>query len=139
MLIRYMFKARATHAPFTYHDLEILRSGLAYNAAHNICSFVLRSDRQYFQVLEGPEAAVCALAKTIARDPRCFAFEELMCHSIRERQFDHSPMEFHMLGSEDRELLKRLNLLTPDTPQALTLSVTREVAALAHGKVAAVA
>ena len=139
MLIRYMLKARATHPAFTYHDLDILRAGLARNAERQISSLLLRSNREYFQVLEGPESEVRDLVAKIARDPRVFAFEELLSHPIRQRQFDHAPMDIHMLGQDDHALHRRLSQLDANAPDALKLSVLREVATLLHGKMAAVA
>jgi hypothetical protein len=47
--------------------LERLR---AHNAARDLTGLLLCSDDRFVQVLEGPEAAVCALYARIRRDPR---------------------------------------------------------------------
>ena len=139
MITRLMYKARATHPSFTYHDLDILREGMARNAERQIHSFLLRSEREYFQILEGPSLQVRGLATKIARDPRLFAYEELLHVPVRERLLDGHPMDVHMLTPEDRALTERLSQLSSDTPEAIKLAVLREVAALAHGKMPAVA
>lgn len=139
MITRLLYKARATHPSFTYHDLDILREGMARNAKHHIKSFLLRSDRQYFQILEGPGTEVRALAAAIARDPRLFAYEELLHVPVRERLLAGPAMEIHMLTPEDRALEQRLSQLSRTTPEAVKFALLRELAALAHGKMAAVA
>jgi hypothetical protein len=139
MITRLLYKARATHPSFTYHDLDILREGMARNVNRHIQSFLLRSDRLYFQILEGPGNEVRALAEEIARDPRLFAYEELLHMPVRERLLAGPSMDMHMLTPEDRALEQRLSKLNQATPKAIKLAVLREMAALAHDKMAAVA
>ncbi len=49
---------------------ELLRQSRNYNAAHSISGCLIYGDRQFLQLIEGPEIAVKALYAKICKDPR---------------------------------------------------------------------
>lgn len=130
MTLRLFYTAKATHPPFTYHDLDIMREAIAFNTANAINGLLLRSDRSYFQILEGAEADVRALANRIKRDPRLFAYQEICADVVPQRMFDTSPFEFQMLEHEDRDLIKRLTMLRADSSETYKQSLLRYLASL---------
>lgn len=139
MFLRLFYKAKATHPPFTFHDLEIMREGIANNTVNAVTSLLLRSDREYFQVIEGAEQSVRDLVSRIQRDPRLFAFELISSDMVPQRMFDASPLEFHMLEYNERDLVKRLTMLAPTSNPAFKTSVLRDLAAISLHRAASAA
>ena len=49
---------------------DLVDKAAAFNKAHGITGVLALKDRRVCQILEGPEAAVAALFRSIGRDPR---------------------------------------------------------------------
>lgn len=134
MLVRLLYRTKATHPPFTFHDLEIMRDAPSRNKGRKVNGFLLRGERDYFQVLEGPKDQVVPLARRISRDSRQFGFLKLSMQQVAERLFDQTDFEMHMLDESDQELTNQLLALGPDSPEAVKLCAVRAIAQLALKK-----
>ena len=80
--------------------LDLLRVSRENNVRDDITGLLLYKDRRFMQLLEGPEAAVCATYGRIARDPRHRDAALLLEGAIDERDFADWSMGFHDLDEE---------------------------------------
>lgn len=134
MLFRLLYRAKANYPPFTFHDLEILRSSITFNSANGISGYLIRGEYEYFQILEGDPDTVKLLAKKIARDGRIYGYSGIWSGSVEGRLFGHWYMGFHMLSQLDDGLPDRLINLTPATPPPIAQQMIREIAQMALEK-----
>ena len=74
--------------------LELARSCLARNPALGITGALYFDGVQFYQVIEGPEAAVTDLYATIRADPRHCAVQTLWDGPIERRRFGAWAMKF---------------------------------------------
>ncbi len=131
MLFRLLYKAKATYPPYTFHDLDILRAATEFNGANQITGFLVRSQHEYVQVLEGERSPVLDLVQRIARDQRLFDYRDIWSDEIGARMFSHWHMGYHILNTQDNGLPHRLNLLTVNSAPSLKQRAIRELAQLA--------
>lgn len=134
MLFRLLYKARATYPPYTFHDLDILRSAIEFNGANDVTGFLIRSEHAYFQVLEGQQDIVINLAERISRDGRIYDYKELWSSEIKARMFGLWAMGYHMLTSHDNGLPHRLNQLSMHSAPSIKQQTIHELAQLALDK-----
>ncbi|MGB9097909.1 diguanylate phosphodiesterase [Erwinia sp.] len=73
------------------------------NAAHEVTGILLFNGTHFFQLLEGPEAAVHALYDRICRDKRHHNLVEMMRDYAPSRRFGNAGMELFDLRQHDRE------------------------------------
>jgi len=82
-----VYISRATQ-PFGQDELlALLRISRDNNARSEVTGVLLYANDRFFQVLEGPEAAVKATAARIGRDPRHTTMDVLLDEPISERQY----------------------------------------------------
>lgn len=86
---------------------RILRSCKNNNPKLEIGGVLHYGDGYFFQVLEGPAAAVDHLYETIARDPRHQDVSTLERRAIRTRRFPDWSMKYVPMESDVERLLKR--------------------------------
>ena len=134
MLFRLLYRAKANYPPFTFHDLDILRTATAFNSANDVTGFLIRDEYDYFQVLEGERQTLLDLAHRIAKDGRIYGYTDIWSGQIDARLFDLWAMGFHILGQADNGLPYRLSLLTPWTTPTLKQRAIRDMAQLAIDK-----
>lgn len=134
MLFRLLYKAKATYPPYTFHDLDILRTAAAFNATNHITGFLARSQNEYVQVLEGERDVVLDLAQRIAQDRRLFDYRDIWSDEIEARMFSHWHMGYHILSRQDNGLPHRLSLLSATSAPSLKQRAIRELAQLALDK-----
>lgn len=89
--------------------LELLKSCRTNNSANNITGILLYSNRTFFQVLEGEEAVVSEVFKTIEKDPRHKDVTVLEKTKIVDRQFPYWSMGFEKLNPEEFANIEGLN------------------------------
>lgn len=106
---------RLTYASTTNQEwspeelLRLLKQSRTNNGAKNITGILLYSNETFFQVLEGDEATVEDLYKTIEKDPRhknCTLIEKL---NITERAFPYWSMGFEKIKPEELRKMEGLN------------------------------
>ena len=134
MLFRLLYRAKANYPPFTYHDLEILRVATRFNEDNDLTGFLVRSEIEYFQILEGDEDTVITLTHRIARDKRIYAYSAIWSGAVDARMFGMWSMGFHMLGAQDNGLPHRLSLLHPRMTQNFKQKAILDIAQLALEK-----
>lgn len=78
---------------------ELLRGSRRRNQQQGITGILLYQHLQFLQVLEGPETAVRALYRRIARDQRHYSLTVLSDGPIAQRQFADWSMGFAASGS----------------------------------------
>ena len=78
------------------HDL--LEQSRESNARHAITGMLLYRAGRFFQVLEGPEPEVRALAERISRDPRHSGMRVLFDEPVAERGFAEWTMGFEPIA-----------------------------------------
>ncbi|MGB4924742.1 MAG: BLUF domain-containing protein, partial [Candidatus Nitrotoga sp.] len=106
---------RLTYASTTNQEwspeelLGLLKQSRTNNGAKNITGILLYSNGTFFQVLEGDEATVENLYKTIEKDPRhknCTLIEKL---NITERAFPYWSMGFEKIKPKELRKMEGLN------------------------------
>lgn len=88
---------------------DILHVSRSYNAAAGITGMLLYMDGTFFQVLEGEEAAVDALAARIVADPRHERMTTIIREPIARRAFGEWTMGFAQISADDLEALDGAN------------------------------
>lgn len=132
MTYRILYRAKAVYPPLGKHDRDILRTAQAFNAQHSITGFLLRSEMDYFQILEGRENCLRPLLKRIQGDRRQRDFKMLWSGPVLYPLFADWAMEMHVLGREDIPLQERLKLLSPRTLEDEKVGSIRDIAHLAY-------
>ena len=120
-LFQIFYVSRAT-ASFDHASIEsILRGSRGRNAGLQVTGCLLYSGHCFAQVLEGPQAAVRQLARTIAADPRHSAVRFLAESHRDERDYADWTMGYlHDVTLEDD--LETL-LVIPDRSRAVAADV----------------
>lgn len=80
---------------------DILEECGRNNAANGITGMLLYFDKQFMQVLEGPDTAVLATYQKVHLDSRHTRITELIQGPIDHRQFEGWSMGFRKLESQD--------------------------------------
>ena len=70
MTVSLTWTSRSLIAPYSPEMLQVVRRSLARNRSLGVSGALLFSDTSFFQVLEGPEAAVRDIFRRIERDWR---------------------------------------------------------------------
>ncbi|RZK17733.1 MAG: BLUF domain-containing protein [Hymenobacter sp.] len=92
-----IYLSKAAHA-FTDAELQdLLAQARLYNASQDITGMLLYGSDQFFQVMEGPEAAVQALYERVRQDPRHRDVATFADKAIAERAFPDWGMAFQPL------------------------------------------
>lgn len=108
-LIHLIYNSAATR-PFSSGELEqLLFHSRNKNASVGITGMLLYSEGSFFQVLEGPEDAVEALAATIADDPRHQRMTSIIKEPIARRSFSEWTMGFANVSRDDARMIEGLN------------------------------
>ncbi len=95
---------------FSKDDLiELLAKARDKNAANDVTGMLLYIDGSFFQILEGPEEAVDALAAHIAEDPRHDQMTVIIREPIAKRAFGEWTMGFADVDSTDLGEVDGLN------------------------------
>ncbi|HEY1016064.1 MAG TPA: BLUF domain-containing protein [Herpetosiphonaceae bacterium] len=97
-MIQLVYTSRARSPMSQDAILDILRVSRANNAADGLTGVLLYHRDHFFQVLEGPEAAVNARFARIERDPRHDRVALLLRDSVAARQFGGWSMGFAPAG-----------------------------------------
>ncbi|MBK1715877.1 BLUF domain-containing protein [Rubrivivax gelatinosus] len=87
---------------------ELLETSRVHNARDGITGMLLHVDGSFFQVIEGPAAAVSALFDRIAADPRHRQVTRIIEEPIHRRSFDAWSMGYPS-GDEDLSELPGFN------------------------------
>ncbi|MEE4204333.1 MAG: BLUF domain-containing protein [Halieaceae bacterium] len=85
--------------------LEMLSEARSSNADSELSGLLLHKDNAFFQVLEGPRAAIEHVMAKIEQDPRHRDIEILVEGPIDERQFTDWQMGFVNLDTIDTRLV----------------------------------
>jgi len=100
----------AANEEFTEEALStLLTKARNKNASLGITGMLLHVDGCFFQVLEGPEDAVNALAETITRDPRHGRMTTIIKEPIARRAFGEWTMGFTRMSSNEIRDMEGLN------------------------------
>jgi hypothetical protein len=100
-MIRLTYASTASQEWSPEDLLKLLKQARTNNGAKNITGILLYSNGTFFQVLEGEEAAVENLFRTIEKDPRhknCTIIERL---NITERAFQYWSMGFEKIDPKE--------------------------------------
>jgi hypothetical protein len=96
--IHCIYSSKAT-AQFEERELpQLLQVSRANNAAVGVTGMLLYIERNFFQVLEGDEAAVDAIFSRLSGDPRHGRVTRIIREPIFERDFPEWTMGYAMLG-----------------------------------------
>jgi hypothetical protein len=96
-LISIVYVSTAT-LPFSDADLiALLSQSQRSNSSRNVTGMLLYKDRNFMQVLEGPEDQVRALVEIIRADVRHAGFIKLLDREIEKREFSEWSMAFRNL------------------------------------------
>lgn len=90
--------SRATSPMSEEELLEILQKSRRNNGRRGVTGLLLYRDQCFLQVLEGSEAVIESLIKTIEADPRHHSFRTL-CRETGPRQFGEWQMGFENLDT----------------------------------------
>jgi hypothetical protein len=102
--IRCIYASRATPG-FRETELpRILETSRANNAAVGVTGMLLYVDGNFFQVLEGDEAAVTAIFERICRDTRHGRVTQIIREPVFERDFPEWTMGYARVGIEEVQL-----------------------------------
>lgn len=108
-LIHLIYNSAAT-VSFTDADLATLLAGARNkNAAANITGMLLYVNGSFFQVLEGPEESVDAIAAVIAKDTRHTRMSVIIREPIAQRSFSAWTMGFTRMSDADARQIEGLN------------------------------
>jgi hypothetical protein len=89
-------------APLRVRELDtLLERARAANAAAGVTGVLVKHDRTFYQLLEGPEAAVRAVFDRVRRDARHTDVRVLWSGAIRTRSFAGTAMDYRKLGWGD--------------------------------------
>ena len=103
MLTRLAYVSRALIPALDAQMLEIARQGLRNNAQLGITGALYFDGNQFFQVLEGSDAALAIVFDAIRKDPR-HCDVQMVCHGpVEQRLFSDWSMKF-IDGQIHREL-----------------------------------
>lgn len=117
-MIHLVYTSRAT-TPLAQADLlDLLRIARANNAAAAITGVLLYHQERFFQVLEGPDAAVHARFRRIEADPRHTDMVVRLVDTTPERRFAAWSMGF-----------VPTDILPPDVQQSFVAVLTTPTAA----------
>jgi uncharacterized membrane protein (DUF373 family) len=108
-MIRLTYASTASQEWSPEDLLKLLKQARTNNGAKNITGILLYSNGTFFQVLEGEEAAVENLFRTIEKDPRhknCTIIERL---NITERAFQYWSMGFEKIDPKELRKMEGLN------------------------------
>lgn len=94
-LKRIIYTSRCDRYMSSSELAQIIASSYTKNFRNNITSLLLVKQDTFFQVIEGPEAAVEFLFENICRDTRHWAVEPELEEFVSQRLFPRSPMIFH--------------------------------------------
>jgi hypothetical protein len=122
-----MYASSASHLMSADELVHLLRQSRENNTPREITGMLLYSDGNFLQVLEGPDAAVDRLLKTIERDSRHKGMMELLRGELTERQFAEWSMGFRNvaeLAPEDRAVVS--DFLERPFPDSGTAAVPHE-------------
>lgn len=86
-------------------DLEILRSAVANNSKQEVTGILLRTETGFVQVLEGSEAAVKDVYRSVQTDPRHHNVTLLGDWRDDKRMFAAWAMEFRTLDNPTAQAL----------------------------------
>ena len=108
-LIHLIYNSAATCA-FTEEDFSVmLRKARSKNASLDITGMLLYIEGCFFQVLEGPENAVNALAETIRQDSRHTRMTTIIREPIVKRAFSEWTMGFTQMSLKNLNEIEGLN------------------------------
>ena len=96
-MLSLIYVSSATKLFSTEELVGLLRQSCQKNVRLGITGLLLYKDGNFMQVLEGPEAAVWGLYRTIANDQRHHGTIMLLQQTIAERQFATWSMGFRNL------------------------------------------
>jgi Sensors of blue-light using FAD len=108
---------------------RILMQSRKNNPLHQLVGALYYSDGCFFQVLEGPSAAVEQLYARLHQDPRHFDLKVLSRNAVTQLAFTNWSMKFVPRASQVRELLARHQLQRFD-PYSFAPNVLSEVVSL---------
>ncbi len=99
---RFLYISDCVHGPFDVHDLDIMREALSFNAQHGITGFLHRTNKHYFQCIEGTNLQIDRLVDKIRADTRHANLCPLMEDGIAFTQFPGWSMGYSReLGSQE--------------------------------------
>jgi hypothetical protein len=99
-LHQYVYVSSASRL-FAEPDLQaILTASRSLNVQHAITGVLIYAEGTFFQVLEGPSAAIDATLERIRRDKRHFDVTKMMHHDVAERSFPDWSMGYRRLSRD---------------------------------------
>lgn len=108
-LIHLIYNSAATQAMSPSELAALLEQARNKNAAAGITGMLLHVDGCFFQVLEGPAAAVEAVVAQIAADPRHTRMTTIIKEPLAQRAFGEWTMGFAQMTAEELGPLEGLN------------------------------
>lgn len=103
-LIRVLYQSEAVHLAGGAEDFAILDEAVDFNARNDITGFLVRTQTQFFQVLEGRASTVQNLLRRIAVDERNFQLRVIDSFEIEDRLFGGWAMGLKILTPSAAEL-----------------------------------
>ena len=104
-LLQLAYVSQATHHLDEVALLEILNQSRRLNERDAITGFLMHTDGNFFQIIEGPAANIDGLWDRLLRDTRHHAVTRVMYRSIEERMFASWSMAFHSAALKECESL----------------------------------
>ena len=105
----YTSAATEDWSPERLHAL--LEGARRHNASVDVTGVLLYADRTFFQVLEGPKAAVQGLCSHIRNDPRHTRFAILYEKEVAQRSFPEWSMGYEDISQQDLGKIEGLSNL----------------------------
>jgi hypothetical protein len=84
-------------------DHNILKTAWRHNGEMGVTGYLLRTQTQYFQVLEAGDDVLDDLVGMIRKDPRHADMEILCDNTINKRRFANWTMGYHLLTESERD------------------------------------
>ena len=84
-------------------DHNILKTAWRHNCEMGVTGYLLRTQTQYFQVLEAGDDVLDDLVGMIRKDPRHADMEILCDNTINKRRFANWTMGYHLVTESERD------------------------------------
>lgn len=103
MIRTILYQSTAKTAFPSSADYDILETAWRHNGKMGVTGYLLRTQTQYFQLLEGADDVLDDVVGMIRKDPRHHALEILSDRSSSQRRFGNWAMGYHLITEAERD------------------------------------
>lgn len=104
-LLQLAYVSQASHVLDEVALLEILNQSRTNNDRVDITGFLMHTDGNFFQIIEGPQSHIDDLWARLMRDTRHHAVTRVLYRPVRERMFAKWSMAFHSAALQECDAL----------------------------------